>query len=137
MAHEILGDMIEADHLRIVRPYVWFPLYYHHMIFISEREGVIHFTSEEINKMNKASVKKEDVKKFRQLGAFSRVEYDECLKKEDTIERAMNMLKTQPYYHVTENNCEHLATECKTGIKFSLQIDKLRRFFTCVQKVLR
>lgn len=59
------------------------------------------------------------------------VYYKTRLEKDRTVERAKHYAKENSSfnYHLFSNNCEHFATYCVTGHRFSLQVSKFKLVF--------
>lgn len=115
-----------ADHLQ-VKSWMFCKSYYHHGIFVGPEDGVAHFTALDINKSN-AEVRLDDISFFEGTKMLIRIKYDTCLPCAETTANALNHVNNpQSFgrYNLITNNCEHFATKCKTGIKQSLQIERI------------
>lgn len=101
-----------GDHIRVRRMH---GVYYHHGIFISNDE-VIHFSRENGESISAARVMNTDLKKFLDGGTVEVAKYDsaEVYPVEDIVEYARDCVGDTGY-NVFNENCEHFATECKTG----------------------
>lgn len=113
--------------------------YYHHGIFISHEEDIIDFGS--ANKLE-TTVRQVDLLKFTGYGRrrLVRIVYleNQCLPPELVVKNAKELLqnpnKCGPY-HLIENNCEHFATKCKTGVAISMQV--IERMRECINNPLQ
>lgn len=74
--------------------------------------------------MSKAKIQKNT--KIFQKGNIALVYYKYRCEKDKTVERAKYYAKENKSfkYHLFSNNCEHFATFCVTGHRFSLQVSK-------------
>ena len=122
----IAGDMIRIKSASI----------YHYGIYISDDE-VIQFglapTQRPSVKESEIEVMVSDIDTFL-TGEFLEVaEYDRKEKKknrtsDEVVKFARSKLGTRGY-HILYNNCEHFATECVTGVRYSSQADDVRAMF--------
>eukprot|EP01080_Neovahlkampfia_damariscottae_P004350 gene4350-7706_t len=131
-------DLKIGDHI-----FVWrYFLYNHHGIYIGNDE-IIHFSGEpfkfqESTYIPKITgfVEKTNLQKFLKGGNISIQQYGDKIgmigiyssEPEVVLKRANILLKNSKLidYNLFFNNCEHLAIWCKTGYKFSVQINKLK-----------
>jgi len=121
-------DMLKpGDHIEWHRNYV----IYHHAIVktVNVNENsfrVIHYTSDakKDNHGNLLSVRETEFT-FKVTGGdmMFRIDYepDCCLPVEETLKRARKRIG-EANYRPFRNNCEHFATECKTGQGYSGQV---------------
>jgi hypothetical protein len=109
-----------GDQIRILRP----GGYYHHGIYIGYGE-VIHFWDERLK--SDSTVRRGKLAEFGPLDEIEVVRYSEAstLPRETTVLIAIKLLGSKGY-HLTQNNCEHLATYCKTGRRESIQLQVVR-----------
>lgn len=96
--------------------------YFHHGILTSKKKfEVVHFTGR-----NKSAAKIEiiDLLKFMRNRNLYRVNYTAPLSVDETVDTALKFLdeNTWERYNILSNNCEHFATCCKTGRKYSKQV---------------
>lgn len=119
------GKVEKGDHLRVSRGD-----YYHHGIAVNSNE-VIHFTGEKESSsgcgIKDAIIKKTSLKSFLNGGILDFVFYRTKSVKspEETVEIAQSFLNRKVEYSVFNNNCEHFATFCKTGVWHSQQANDI------------
>lgn len=74
------------------------------------------------------------------IDAFEVFNFEElkCFSPAETVERAKKMARKTGYedYDFLDNNCEHMAFFCKTGRKFSVQAENLKKLIDDSQKLL-
>lgn len=114
--------MARGDHLKINRGG-----YFHHGIDIGNGE-VVHFTGEPLRKFN-AQVEREPFSEFAKRGSPQVVPYsDGILHPDHTCIVALKQWQTKKTgYNLISDNCEHLATWCKTGSHTSAQVETFFR----------
>lgn len=103
-----------------VKGYIAGEDFYHHGIYVGD--GVIDFGAGPNGKVRKVSLEE-----FTGGRPLERVLYSDnnCLPPSTVIENAYKYLRNPPscgLYDIEENNCEHFATKCKTGIAYSTQV---------------
>lgn len=113
--------------------------YWHHAIVedVDTKKNIIHVleytnTATEFFEDNFGSPRKPGIAKVRR-GEYSGSEYglylikhEKCLPADTVISRAKGRLGENSY-HPLENNCEHFAMWCKTGISLSQQANGIER----------
>lgn len=124
--------MAKGDHIFIWCGNSIVPTFTHHGIDCGDG-SVIHFTSNDnkksnlvIQKTSLVSFAANNVKSKKEVYAldyeFLGIPFD---KPDVVIQRAENLIGEEQY-NLFQNNCEHFAFFCKTGVKNSYQIDKLK-----------
>lgn len=106
--------MRRGDHIKVKRG-----IYDHHGIFIGA-DQVIHYTGELAAKAN-AVVRLDSLESFLDGGIPELVPYGECFPDERVINRAQSRIG-ENLYDLFQNNCEHFARWCKTGVSESVQV---------------
>jgi hypothetical protein len=106
--------MKRGDHVRVQRS-----MYFHHGIAV-EQDRVVHFTGEPGSKSD-AAIRETVVSEFSQGGSIEVVEYGKCLQEDETVRLARSRIG-EADYHLVQNNCEHFARYCKTGVPGSEQV---------------
>lgn len=134
------GDIIFCDRM--------LGTYAHFGIYIGKLK-VIHFDSSFIDKVTgykSPRIAKTTIEKFRDGDTVYTIQPQELLSivddycafdggkynffsPEETVARAKNCLDNPDYakYHLMDNNCEHFALWCKTGIRDSSQTRNIKR----------
>jgi hypothetical protein len=118
---EARPEPVRGDYIRIKRK----GGYSHDGIYIGNGE-VIHFSDAEGFKTWKAVVRRDRLKDFgdpEEIEVIKSVPGSE-LPRETTVLVAIKLLGSKGY-HLTRNNCEHLATFCKTGRHESIRVEAL------------
>ncbi|KAK3607993.1 hypothetical protein CHS0354_009928 [Potamilus streckersoni] len=113
--------------------------YYHHGIFLGHRKGVADFGG---NNKRDARPRIVDILQFTEYGKrrLIRLKYPsgQCLPPEVVVENAKKLVENPDrwgVYDLLNNNCEHFATKCKTGVAVSRQvIDSIRK---CIMNPLQ
>jgi hypothetical protein len=123
--------MATGDHIIVPLSIVpLFARYTHHGIDIGDGT-VVHWSSGlpgEINCENmetrKAAtrIRRTPIEEFGDLNQLEVREYDWCFDEDTVVERALSRVG-EDGYDLFNNNCEHLATWCKTGDHRSEQVD--------------
>lgn len=126
-----------GDHIGWRRPW----LIWHHQIVekIDSKNGMLlvnHFTSRD---GTKGKIIREWIDVTEEKGELFRFEYDEEVKAQNTpkqiLERA-HQRRNETGYNLLTNNCEHFATECKTGKPYSNQVtwalERVKQSFSTV-----
>ena len=104
--------MVKGEHIKVKKLG-----YFHHGIYIGD-DKVVHYS-----KINaKAEVKETSLKEFLDKGKFEIVKYNDSLHMDEVVLRAKS-LQGKTEYNLIFNNCEHLASWCKTGQRTSKQVD--------------
>ncbi|KAL3877389.1 hypothetical protein ACJMK2_035101 [Sinanodonta woodiana] len=112
----VLSSLEEGDIIRIPRE-----IYDHYAIYIGEG-NVVHFGKDE---KGNGVVKEEDFFKVCKNSKAEKYNYlDKYIRPFDCktiVARAMSMIGEKDY-NLFSNNCEHMATSCRYGNKYSLQV---------------
>lgn len=103
-----------ADHLRARRFGFW-----HHGIFIGSNR-VVHFTNVRGGKGD-ATIRIGTLAEFAAGGRVEVVAYPACSPPNEVLQRARVRLG-ESGYDLFQNNCEHFARWCKTGVHESQQV---------------
>lgn len=84
-----------------------------------------------ISAKSKANIQRNTITLNFKKENIALVYYKERLPKDRTVERAKHYAKENSSfnYHLFSNNCEHFATYCVTGHRFSLQVSKFKLVF--------
>ncbi|MGI0479454.1 lecithin retinol acyltransferase family protein [Geminocystis sp. CENA526] len=107
--------MAKGDHLYYSFVFDGFPITHHG---IDCGDGwVIEFAE----RQGRNIVTQTPLKDFYSKGKVYVKSYEKCDHPNIVVGRAAEMFG-QTNYNLFTNNCEHLATYCKTGTKFSIQI---------------
>jgi len=111
--------MARGDHLKVPR---WKGLirYWHHGIEVEGRD-VIHFVGD-YKISDSAYIRRTSMSEFLKGEVYEVVHYKDCYPIDKTI-RLAKMNIGQGGYDLTEKNCEHFATFCKTGEARSSQVE--------------
>jgi hypothetical protein len=124
------GDVIWANRMFKGMPYNHCGVY--------EGGGyVIHFAAPEGSEISQENA----VVHRTSLGAFADgcpvkiIEYPEGYSAEETLHRARSRIGERGYDFLT-NNCDHFATECKTGEHRSLQVDNAKKIIRAVSETV-
>jgi len=113
------GDIIWADRS---------PLPYNHCGIYEGAGRVIHFASQEGSEINQenAVVHETSFEHFKDGCPVKVIKLENCkYNAEETLRRARECIGDKGYDFFT-NNCDHFATWCRTGVKHSLQVDKVK-----------
>jgi len=120
-----------GDHVTLARWVVWkYPVYTHHAIVTHthQDEGkitVIHFKPQgRFYSKRKAIILQEQLVVAKERLFKIKYHADEVLPPDEVVRRAVDMLGEQSY-NLCSHNCEHMATECKTGRACSGQVQKV------------
>ena len=108
-----------ADHIKVTRTG-----YEHHGIYIGDNY-VIEFGASSLSDMKNAEIQKVTLEEFANGATIKKVRSLLFFPDEDVIKRAISKIGSKNY-HLTQNNCEHFANWCRSGIKFSFQSDILK-----------
>ena len=102
--------------------------YYHYGIQISENE-IVHFVGPSYFKRKESKIEIISIDSFLRNGTLEIVkDYKPYFSREKIVERALSQVGTKfGIYSIPDNNCEHFATWCATGIKQSQQSKLLSR----------
>ena len=95
--------------------------FYHHGIYIGGKAVTDYNDKSKINRITLLQFKA-----GKSLFRVTNTERPKPLKQEEVVKRASEVFETLTDfggYHVKRNNCEHFATYCKYGVRFSLQVD--------------
>jgi hypothetical protein len=105
--------------------------YFHCGIYEGD-DSVIHFMSAE-----NASKSKESLEKFADGFPIFIVEFpnEKCFSPDEVVDRARSRLN-EAGYNLPLNNCDHLATWCKTGKHCSIQVDLVKKIVIALCKAL-
>jgi hypothetical protein len=110
--------MARGDHLAADRG-----TYFHHAIDLGDGR-VIHYRGT-LGEKSDASVRIDPMERFTSGCRTFAVEYGTCATADDVVTRALSRLGERDY-SLFNNNCEHFARWCKTGLACSEQVrDKL------------
>lgn len=118
--------MKTGDHIYVKRG-----IYTHHGIYIGKRR-VIHFHA---SWSGIGGAKSPGIVKEVAISTFSKgrkihvQNYEDRLQRRRTVALAKSSLGDSNY-HLTKNNCEHLAVFCVTGCAYSEQIPLLARLMS-------
>lgn len=128
------NDIEAGDHV-VVRK----PMYDHHLIIISKCNGKNNFkiaeaTNSFLGAVSSSSKGKSKVAITMRSFDFEKdyigvVVYNKRRSKSETVGLALNLqeaIHTDFKYNLLEDNCEHFAKYCVTGIKFSGQVIKVK-----------
>lgn len=121
--------MAGGDHLEVNRGG-----FYHHGIDLGNGE-VVHFTGDPLNKFD-AQVSRELITDFAGRGSPRVVSYSgEVMHPDHVCVIAPGQWQNRKRgYSLFTNNCEHLATYCKTGVARSKQVEN---FFKALGQRIR
>ena len=122
--------MAAGDHIKVRR---LGGLYFHHGIDCGDG-AVIHFSGEPF-RYGDAKVCRVELEAFLQGEQAEVVEYGEDrVPPEQAIQTALDHLGSEGY-DVWLNNCEHFICYCKTGIRKSVQVERVARTINSVAKL--
>jgi hypothetical protein len=121
MGEKAPPKLVRGAHIRIKRD----AGYSHDGIYIGNGE-VIHFSDAEGFRTWKAAVRRDTLEKFGDPEKITVIKYPpgSDLPPETTVLVAIKLLGSKGY-HLTRNNCEHLARFCKTGRHESIRVEAL------------
>ena len=116
----------------------WGNLYEHYGVYIGQQQ-VIHFAGEPGDSEifdESAMVREVSLSVFEQDSEYRIIDFPKestiagyhLYSAEETVERAKSRLG-ESGYGLLGNNCEHFAYWCKTGVKFSNQVEALKNKF--------
>jgi len=121
-------EPVRGDHIRVRRF-----LYYHHGVYISDKE-VIHFNTpgKGDGLLGDAEVIATSLKEFLELGLCEVRQYNSSLLEKslptDTVVKRARSRLGESGYSIVFNNCEHFARWCKVGIHRSIQAENVALF---------
>ncbi|MGM0379541.1 MAG: lecithin retinol acyltransferase family protein [Bacillota bacterium] len=103
-------------------------LYKHYGIEI-ENKQVIHFVGTSYLTRKNSKIEKTTLEKFSRNGKIKIVnKYEKKFSNKEIVQRAKTKLNSNfGGYSITENNCEHFATWCATGVKQAQQSNILKK----------
>ena len=107
--------MAKGDHI-----YFYVFGYYHHGIDCGDGT-VIHYNGN-INNKDNAKIVRTSYSEFSNGKTVSTKKYNSCYSPDLVVEKAKSRLGEQKY-HLLNNNCEHFASWCKTGERYSHQVN--------------
>jgi hypothetical protein len=124
------GDVIWANRFFKGRPY-------NHCGIYEGAGQVIHFAAPEGSEISQenAVVHRTSLDHFADGCPVKIIEYPEGYSTEETLRRARSRIGEKGYNFLT-NNCDHFATDCKTGEHHSLQVDEVKKVIRVVSKIV-
>lgn len=111
--------MIAGDHIKVTQKFLFKKVYSHHGIYMADGT-VIHFT-EPFKEESKSKILRTSLSAFARGRRVEVVEYEGFhFHRDITMYLAENSIGREDF-GILRNNCEHLASWCKTGVMESRQ----------------